>query len=41
MLDYLGVGFTGFDPISFPGFFSYPSRDPGGSGHVYPRIWDR
>ena len=26
---HLGVGFTGFDPTSFPGSLSFPSRDPG------------
>ena len=24
----LSVGFTGFDPTSFPGSLSFPSRDP-------------
>ena len=25
---------------SFPGSLSYPSKDPVGSGHVSPRIWE-
>ena len=37
---HLSVGFAGFDPTSFPGSVSFPSRDPGWSGHVTPRIWD-
>ena len=36
---HLSVGFTGFDPTSFPGSLSFRETLVG-SGHVTPRIWD-